>query len=191
MPVVLLDLAAHVQQEGTVRGVDDLGADERADRREDLLPVGPAGGVDHDVAQAVVAVGLDQVDRADDAARLSDRGGEQPEDALGVIELDADRKAILGAWCCAHWEALLGSWRLRMLGGIDAGPRLVEWSSDGHRDDRGAQGACAHGRSWAYALAAPLPDRRPEPRLSRLLRAPRVDRDVDRGADQRDLRLRF
>ncbi len=49
--VGLFDLAADVQQEGAVGGVDHLGALDRVDRGEDLLPVVLAGGVDDDVAQ--------------------------------------------------------------------------------------------------------------------------------------------
>ncbi len=43
------------------------------DRREDALPVLAAGRVDDDVAQAVAAVDLHQVDGPDDAAGLADR----------------------------------------------------------------------------------------------------------------------
>ena len=39
--------------------------------------------------------------------------------------------------------------------------------------------------------AAPVPDRRPQPRLPRVLRAARVDRHLDRRADERDLRVRL
>ena len=60
------------------------------------------GGVDDDVAHAVAAVDLNQVDCADDPAGLADRAGDVPEDALGIVELDADREAVLGAWRGAH-----------------------------------------------------------------------------------------
>ena len=100
--VALFDLAADVQQERSVGGVDHLGAGERVDRRDDLLPVVSAGGVHNDVAQAVAAVDLHQVDGADDAAGLADRAGQQPEHALRVVDLDADREAVLRAWGGAH-----------------------------------------------------------------------------------------
>ena len=73
MLVGLFDLAADVQQEGAVGRVDHLGAVDRADRREDALPVVAAGGVDDDVAHAVAGVDLDEVHRADDPAGLADR----------------------------------------------------------------------------------------------------------------------
>ena len=72
MLVGLLDLAADVQQEGAVGGVDHLGALDRVDRLQDLLPVVAPGGVDDHVAQAVAAVDLDQVHRADDPSGLAD-----------------------------------------------------------------------------------------------------------------------
>src|SRR5271165_367658 len=105
---------------------------------------------------------------------------------------------------------LLGSWRQGMLGGMRlrahfpgtaaagvAGARLlVECADDGARDQTrpepaqprapgGERGGPRRGR------AAAVPDRRPEPRLPRLLRAAGVDRDVHGRADQRDLRLRL
>ena len=100
--VVLLDLAAHVQQERAVGRVDHLRAVDRFDRGDDLLPVVAAGGVHDDVAQAVLAVGLDEVDGADHAAGVADRSGDLPEDAGSVAELDADGQAILRAWGGAH-----------------------------------------------------------------------------------------
>ena len=60
------------------------------------------GGVHHDVAQAVPAVHLDQVDRADHAAGLADRARDRTEDALRVLELHADGEAVLRAWSGAH-----------------------------------------------------------------------------------------
>src|SRR5690242_1844536 len=39
--------------------------------------------------------------------------------------------------------------------------------------------------------APPVPDRRSEPRIPGVLRAARVDLDLDRRADERDLRLRL
>ena len=67
--VVLLDLAADVQQEGAVGGVDDAHAVDGVDRGRDRLPLLGVGGVDGDVAQQLVLGDLDEVDRADDAAR--------------------------------------------------------------------------------------------------------------------------
>ena len=81
----------------------------RVDRRDDLVPVFLPGGVDDDVAQAVTAFGLDEVHRPDHAAGLADRARDETEDALRVLELDADGQTILGAWRCAHGVVLLGS----------------------------------------------------------------------------------
>ncbi len=36
-------------------------------------------------------------------AGLADRAGDVPEDALRVVELDADRETVLRAWGGAHW----------------------------------------------------------------------------------------
>ena len=118
MLVVLFDLAADVQQEGAVGRVDDLSAVGRLDRRDDAVPVLAVGGVDDDVAQAVAAVDLDEVDRSDHRTGVADRRGHQSKDALCVVELDADGEAILRARCGAHGIVLLAHWRQGMLGGI-------------------------------------------------------------------------
>ncbi len=103
MLVVLFDLAADVQQEGAVGGVEDLCAIERVDRRDDLLPVVSAGGIHHDVSQALTPVDLHQVHGADHPAGLADRARDRPQEhALRVIELHADCQAVLRAWRCAH-----------------------------------------------------------------------------------------
>ena len=105
--------------------------------------------------------------------------------------LDADRQAVLRAGCGAHWSfsSLIG--RHGMLRGTAATTAaraaLIEWAFDGrHQHEReDARRGCRRGR------AAPVPDRRAQPRLPRLLRAARVDRDLDRRPDKRDLRLRL
>ena len=102
MLVVLFDLAAHVQQEGAVGGVDHLRSGDRFDRGDDLVPVLLTRSVDDDVAHAVALVHLDQIDRADDAAGLRDRGGQQAERAVRVVEPDADSQAVLRDGCGAH-----------------------------------------------------------------------------------------
>ena len=90
MLVVLFDLAADVQQERAIGGVDHLDALHRFDRRDDPLPVLLARCVDDDVAQAVVAVHLDQVDRADHPAGLRDRARQLPERPERVVDPNAD-----------------------------------------------------------------------------------------------------
>jgi hypothetical protein len=106
---VLFDLAPHVQQERAVGGVDHLHAVEPLDRVDDPLPVLLAGGVNDDVAQALAAVDLDQVNRADEAPGLADRRREHPEHAGRVVDLDAHRETVLGAGRAAHSEEVLGS----------------------------------------------------------------------------------
>ena len=116
--VALFDLAPEMQQEGAVGGVDRLGPRDRVDRLDDVAPVLARPGVDDDVPQAAGAVHLDDVDGAHDAARGADLAGDGAERVLGAVELDADRDAVLGARCCAHFMVLPGSWRQEMLGGI-------------------------------------------------------------------------
>ena len=99
---MLFDLAPDVQQEGAVGRVDHLRARERVDHRQDAVPVRAPGGVDDDVAHALAAVDLDEVDGADHAPGLADRGGEVAEHALSVRDLHADRQAVLRARCGAH-----------------------------------------------------------------------------------------
>ena len=52
--VALLDLAADVQQERAVGGVDDAHAVDGVDRGGDRVPLLLVGGVDRDVAQQLV-----------------------------------------------------------------------------------------------------------------------------------------
>ena len=89
--VVLFDLAAHVQQEGAVCRVDHLGVLQRLDGGRYPAPVLAARGIHDDVTHAVLAVDLHQVDGADDAACLGDRGGDEAEHAGRVVQPDPDR----------------------------------------------------------------------------------------------------
>ena len=97
-----------MQQERAIDRVDHARALHRLDRGEDLLPVLLAGGVDDDVAHAVIGVDLDGVHRHDDPLGLSDRAGQLRERARGVVDLDANRQAVLGAW----GDAAHGGWLL-------------------------------------------------------------------------------
>ena len=115
---------------------------DRFDRVDDLLPVVAAGGVDDDVAQARLAVDLDEVDGAHDAAGVADRAGDLPEHAGSVVELDADREAILGARRGAHGNTcspVVGG--SAMLGGISRGTRVP----------RAPAAAASHGDTGAPA----------------------------------------
>ncbi len=104
MLVGLFDLAADVEQECAIGNVDHLGPFDGVDRRDDLVPVLPPGGVDDDVTKALTGVGLDDVNGHHDAAGLADRARRAAEDALVVVELHADRQAVLRAWGCAHFS---------------------------------------------------------------------------------------
>ncbi len=68
----------------------------RVDRRDDAVAVLGARGVDGDVAQGVAVVDLDQVDGADRAARVADRGGHAAEAPGLVLEAHADGERVLG-----------------------------------------------------------------------------------------------
>ena len=96
MLVVLLDLAAEVHQERAVGRVDDADVLELVERRGDRAPLLGPGGVDRDVADELVVLEVDDVDRADHAAGSPDRTGDAPEHAGLVADLDADRERVLG-----------------------------------------------------------------------------------------------
>ena len=84
--VALLDLAAEVHQERAVGAVDDLGALDGVDRAAIAPPCSSPAVVDGDVAQRVPVVERDQVDGADRAAGLADRGGDPAEHAGAVVD---------------------------------------------------------------------------------------------------------
>ncbi len=108
MLVVLFNLAAHVQLESAVGGVDYLDAGERLDRSDDLTPVFAVGCVYDDVAHAARRVDLDRVDRAHRAAGFADRARDRAEQRpVGVVELDPDGESVLGAGGDVHGQGLL------------------------------------------------------------------------------------
>ena len=156
------------------------------------------GGVHDDVAHAAARVDLDQVDRADHPARLADRARHLPE----------QRPALSSSWTrivrryCALGVMLTCEWLLSVEGPPSMASPGAASASIGRRSGSSRQRSVkcsAHGdRATASRRlrasgggTAPLPDRRPQPRLPRLLRAARVDRDLHRRADQRDLRVRL
>ncbi|CAB4874857.1 unannotated protein [freshwater metagenome] len=96
MLAVLLDLPTTVEVERAVGRIGDLHAIDRADRRQNVVPVLGSARVDRDVAYDPAGGGLDEVDRADLASRVADRGRNLAEHAGAVVELDADRDAELG-----------------------------------------------------------------------------------------------
>ena len=76
-----LDLAAEVGEEDAVGDVDDLDAVDRTDGVDDRLEVLLVVGEDVDVADLRRSFDADEVDRAEQAARLADRRGEPREGA--------------------------------------------------------------------------------------------------------------
>lgn len=80
-------------EEDAVGDVDDLdpvdGMDSREDRVEVLLVVREDG----DVADLRRSVDPNEIDRAEQAARLADRGGQARERARPVLDPDSDRRA--------------------------------------------------------------------------------------------------
>src|SRR4029079_11220493 len=88
-----LDLAAQMHEEGTVGDVQDLDARDPAHRGGDLLHV-PGVACEHgDVADLGSTLDLDQVDRAEETARVADRLGQPPERSGAVLQADAQRGA--------------------------------------------------------------------------------------------------
>ena len=65
-------------------------------------PVVGVGGLDGDVADRVIARDLYEVDGADRAAGVADRAGDLPEHPGAVIDLDAQRQAVLSTRCWRH-----------------------------------------------------------------------------------------
>src|SRR5262249_20671248 len=92
-----LDLAAEVHEEGPVRDVDHPDPGDLADGVDDRLAVPVVAGVERNVPDADLAARLDQVDRADVGARAADGGGDLPEHAGPISDLEPDRHAVAGA----------------------------------------------------------------------------------------------
>jgi hypothetical protein len=94
--VVLLDLAADVHQERAVGRVENLGALDRVDGLDDRVRVIGAGGVDRHVAQRVLVVDRDQVDRPDRPTRLADRRRDAAEHPRPVVDPHPQEERELG-----------------------------------------------------------------------------------------------
>ena len=93
--VVHLDLAADVQAEGPVDGLDDLHALDGPDRGEDPVLGLAARRVEGDVAHDDVGPDLHDVDGLDQSARLPDRHRDVAEHPQPVGDLDADGEGVL------------------------------------------------------------------------------------------------
>ena len=100
--VVLLDLAAAVHRHRAVDVVEDAGAAGRADRAQDLLPVGLVAGVDRELAHplALGAGAGHEVDALERAAGLGDLRGQLAQRLLARVELDAHGDRELGGDGC-------------------------------------------------------------------------------------------
>ena len=140
---------------------------DAVDRGEDLVPVVGVAGVDRDVAH--------------DGARRPRRGRR--------------RRSVPPA------SPIAPATRPSMPGRSSISTRMVRlYCADGRgRHGRAAvyvaaRAARVQPAAWSVLGARArraLPDRRQQPRLPRVLRAARVDRDLDGPADERDLRLRL
>ena len=97
-----LDLAARMQHERPIGGVEHAGADDPVDGAREAGPVVSGGGLDGDVADGVRPLYRHEIDRADGAARLADRRGDLSEHSRQVVDLDPHRQAVLGTGCWRH-----------------------------------------------------------------------------------------
>jgi hypothetical protein len=89
--VELGDLAALVHLEGAVGPRQQLDALDRVHGLDDLIPVSGAARIDGDVPHDLVVVRLDDVDRADRAARVPNRRRHLSEHARFVLETNPER----------------------------------------------------------------------------------------------------
>jgi hypothetical protein len=93
--VAQLDLAADVDQQRPVGGVDHVRAVDALDRAQDLIPVALVTGRDRDVAQHRAVLEGHEVDRSDRPAGASDRRRHPPQHPGPVGDLHADGEAEL------------------------------------------------------------------------------------------------
>ena len=172
--VALLDLAAQVQQQRAVGGVDHLDIVQRLHRGDDAADVLVPRGIDGDVAQGVDAVDLHQVHGADGPARLADRRGDLAQHPRPVHDLQSQGDRVLGAGG-GHGEGNTtrgndaAGWKNRSderLGGRRHRARA-------RSPDRGDGGERVVGRGGGRAMAAAVggggdagPSRRPQRRCA-------------------------
>ena len=83
-------------------GVEHVRAGDRVDRLAQARPVVRGARLDGDVADRVAVLDLDQVDRADRPAGVSDRARHLAEHARPVIDLDPEGEAVLSTRCGRH-----------------------------------------------------------------------------------------
>ncbi len=86
-----------MQQERAVGGVEHARARDPVHGVGQPRPVGRVAGLDGDVADRVRALDLHEVDRADRPARLTDRARDLSEHPRQVVDLHAQREAVLSA----------------------------------------------------------------------------------------------
>src|SRR6266540_6762022 len=92
-----LDLPPQMQQECPVRNVGDVGAGQPSQPVDDLLAVVAVAGLDRDVPDDAIPLGLDEIHGADVTTGLADRRGDAPEHARAVLDLQPDGEAIARA----------------------------------------------------------------------------------------------
>jgi len=97
-----LDLAAEVHEERAVRDVDDLDAPDRLQALDHLLPVPLVARLEGEVTDDRLLTDFDQIDRADVAAGLADRGGNFTQHPRLVLDLEPDRERVTRRRSVAH-----------------------------------------------------------------------------------------
>ena len=170
--VVQLDLAADVEHERAVGGVEHARARDRVDGVGQPRPVGGVAGLDGDVADRV-------------GVRRPGRGRRRRSCRRPRRSRCATLPSIPGRWSISTRRVRL-YWAL----GVVAIALAPSYASTGRPAARALDAPLAQIASDEHGRRA-LPDRRQQPRLPGVLRAAGVDRDLDRGAHQRDLRLRL
>ena len=174
-----LDLAALVHPEGAVERGEHPHAVEPAGGGDDRVRVLLVGRVHHQLADERVEARADQVDRADVAADRADRRRQLAEQVgRAAVHLDADRDAVLGARRDGQGRLLEGSGGRGRCGPPAYRAPPISSLGDGHRHRRTARRRAA------------APDRREQPRLPRVPRPARHDRDGGRIPHERPLRAR-
>src|SRR5262249_23142876 len=99
-----LDLAPEVHQEGAIGDVQHVHPFERADTADDGVGVRLVARGDGEVAHHLAAADANDIDGADVAALLADRGGQTSEGARTVARLGAQDEAVAGARLEQHYS---------------------------------------------------------------------------------------
>ncbi len=92
-----------MRQESAVGGVEHARALDPVHGVGEPWPIIGGAGRDGDVADGVIVVDLDEVDRTDRAAGGADRARNLAQHSGALVDLDAQREAVLGAGGGGHW----------------------------------------------------------------------------------------